>query len=245
MRGKDRSTELDSLARGLGGAEDPYRIKALLRQSVEDLANHLENRIRYTAVDMIDQGRYFMAIKEKCGHGNWEAFVAGRKWSWNYVRGCMKFLEVVAEFPQAIHLPPGRVTDRLLQLPPPQIDDVLRDLPPEGVKRLTPWHIEKAHHDKTLEDAKSRRRKPKPPKEIPEVTDLDALVTDALSALMKISEYTISDREAPRAARYLHEIEKAWNRAAYNLKDPEHKTKPWWETLPTAESEFGEEAADA
>lgn len=166
MRGARKpSTELENLAAGLGNAGDPYFLKPLEKATTHDLAEAVKGEIRYSAVSMIRAGRYFMAIKKKLGHGAWEDFVFDQHWSWNYVRASMKLLEVAAKFPQVLHLPDGRVVDKLLHLPPPEIESFLADLPPAAIKKLTPWDLEKIYHDKHLENSKSRPKKPLTPEQ--------------------------------------------------------------------------------
>ncbi|HWP58991.1 MAG TPA: hypothetical protein VNL14_13950 [Candidatus Acidoferrales bacterium] len=196
MRGKKSGTELETLSRGLGSAEDPYQLKELLQRGVDDLAQEVEKRIRYTAAEMVTQGRYFMAIKEQLKHGEWEPFIQKRKWSPFYVRTCMRLLEVAARFPQALHLPPGRVTDRLLNLPMPKIETILAETPPEAVKKLTPWDLEKIYNDKKLEKSRS---KPKKQKQIQAPAGLEdekwtaftLLYTEALTALTQLADAEI------------------------------------------------------
>ncbi|OGS05708.1 MAG: hypothetical protein A3G41_08840 [Elusimicrobia bacterium RIFCSPLOWO2_12_FULL_59_9] len=241
MRGlRKPSTELENLAEGLGSAEDPYYLKPLADKSPPELAELVRTEIRYSALFMIRAGRIFMAIKKKLGHGEWEDFVHKQHWSWNYVRCSMKLLEVVAKFPQALHLPGGRTTERFLQLPSPEIESFLEDLPPEAVKKLTPWDLERIYEKKRGENIKAGR-KPKPPKDFvePDVTDLDKLFAQAYSTLNLISELKLSAKEAERAKKYHQQLYRAWDRASYNLRDPEHKTKPLWESHPL--EEFAEE----
>lgn len=153
------STELDTLAAGLGQIEDPYFLKPLEKETTQGLAEAVKREIRYSAVSMIRAGRYFMAIKKRLGHGEWEKFVIAERWSWAYVRASMKLLEVAAHFPQALHLADGRMVQRVLYLPAPEIESFLGDLSPDAVKKLTPWDIERIYDAKRDELRKTHRKK--------------------------------------------------------------------------------------
>jgi len=171
MRGKSK-TELDSLAEGLGNAEDPYFIKPLEEKTLPELVDLVRGEIRYTALSMVRAGRYFMAIKKKVGHGQFEELFLKCHWSPSYVRLSMKLVEVVARFPQALYLPGGLATKNLLRLPMPKIEAVLNELPPEAVKKFTPWDLEKIHRDKTTEEKNSQpRKKSLPPEEAARIMD--------------------------------------------------------------------------
>lgn len=228
MRGK-KSTEVEVLDKAFSAVEDPYRIKDLAAVPLDDLVAEVDRRIRYTSVEMVNQGRLFAAIKDRLKHGEWEPFVVAHKWAPSYVRGCMRMLEIVAKFPQAIHLPPGRVTDRLLHLPAPQVDAVLAEASDEAVRNLTPWDLEKAHQKIDAASGKHKRTKVY---EDAEPESVDSLVMDALSALNQIAELDLKRGKKEKLRDSLLQIEAAWNRAAYNLRDPEHKTVPPWEMDP-------------
>jgi len=242
-RGKKPTTELEHLAAGLGQAEDPYLIKELLGLRIEDLAAEMDKEMRYTAVSLIRAGRFCMAMKKKLGHGHWEDYVTAKRWSPSYVRLSMKLLEVVARFPQLMHLPPGRVTDRLLNLPMPKIEEAIGDLPPEAVKKLTPWDLEEIYQRKAVENQKAKRNPKAPSREVELPSELTNLVNQVTSALNRLIEYAIPAKERDICERYLREIEVLWNRAAYNLRDPEHKTVPWWERNPAQDDVSEEEHA--
>jgi hypothetical protein len=246
MRGRKPSTELEELAAGLSTVEDPFSIGELLKEGLENLVQHVDRRMRLTALDMVDQGRYLHAIKELTPHGEWERLVAERRWGWEYVHCCMKLVKVVAVFPQAIHLPPGRATSLFLRLPRSEIGQILDGLSPETLSKLTVWDLKKIHQTKKIEAAKSRRPKPKPPgKEITAPSKLSMLAARALSALNLISELEIPAVEAQEANKCATQIQAACERALYTLRDPEHKTVPWWERHPlhddVSEQTVGEE----
>ena len=158
MRGKS-TTELDTLAKGLGSAEDPYYLKPLADKSIDELAELARVEIRYSALSMVRAGRIFMAIKQRVGHGGFEALFHKYDWRPQYVRFSIKLVEVVARFPQAMHLAGGRITAQLLRLPMPKIEALLEDLPPEAVKKLSPWDLAEIHRKKTDEEARSKPRK--------------------------------------------------------------------------------------
>ena len=233
MRGR-KSTEMEILDKALATVEDPYRIKDLLAVPLDELVKEVDRRIRYTSVEMVNQGRLFAAIKERVGHGKWEQFVIDQKWAPSYVRGCMRMLEVVAKFPQAIYLPPGRVTDRLLHLPAPQIDAVLADASEEAVRRLTPWDIEAAHQKIDAEAGKGNKTR-KQYEVVAKPEPVDELVMTALGALNQIEVLDLKRTDKEKLRESLLQIEGAWNRASYNLRDPEHKTVPPWEMNPMAD----------
>ncbi|MGE0680015.1 MAG: hypothetical protein AB7P69_03755 [Candidatus Binatia bacterium] len=224
MRGRKPTTELMEMDQGLKNAEDPYLIKDLLARDVEELADEVRKEILYSVIAMVRAGRYFMAIKKQLGHGEWEQFVLDHGWSFHYVRGCLKLLEVVAKFPQALHLPGGRVTDRLLYLPMPKIEQVLDQLPPQAVKQLTPWDLQKIYDEK-------KTRKEAVPKGLPEVevTALDSLVAALTSNLRMLADLTIPKTDYARAKRYADELADIWDRCSWNLVDPGHTGRPPWE----------------
>jgi hypothetical protein len=229
MRGK-QPTELDHLASGLGQAADPYMIADLVDKPLGELADLVRQEMKYTAVTMIRAGRVFMAIKKKLRHGGWEDFVGEQGWSWNYVRAAMKFIEVAARFPQTIHLPAGLATKNLLRLPMPQIESALAELPPEAIKKLSPWELEAIYQ----KHADKNRHKKRKVREYEDVVPEDAhiLAAKALSALNQIAQLDLSKSTAKDHDKIFRELSAAWDRAAYNLRDPQHKTVPLWERHP-------------
>ena len=231
-RGKQPGTELEHLAAGPGQAADPYMLSDRMALDVAELAAGARGEMRYTALTMIRAGRYYMAIKKKLGHGEWEAFVVEQHWSWNYVRASMKLLEVAARFPQLLHLPAGKTTHSLLRLPMPQISAVMEELPPKAVDKLTPWDLENIYRDKIAKD-----QKPKPKKDFPDVapSELDSLAAKAQSALLQIYDLKLAPDEYERALRYRNDLQLAWDRASYTLRDPEHKTTPIFSLHPMAD----------
>src|SRR5690242_13449129 len=145
MRGRPKSAELEELNSGLAAAEDPYMFKDLLARPLEENVDEVNRQIRYSAISMLRAGQLFMVIKHqvRAAKASWETFVDEQHWSWEYVRCSMKFIEVVALFPQAMNLPGGRVVHKMLHLPAPQLEEIFTDLPPEAIEKLTPWDIEK------------------------------------------------------------------------------------------------------
>lgn len=141
----DKKSESDQVAAGLALVSDPYQIADLLTQSKESLGDHVDARIRYTALDMTDQGRYLHAIKKLCVHGEWEDFVKERKWSWEYVHCCMKLTQVAAWLPQILNVPAGRTINQLLHLSKPDLRALLEGLTPEEIRNLTPWGMRLLH----------------------------------------------------------------------------------------------------
>lgn len=224
MRGKERIKE--EYERGLSLAEDPYQLKELASVSTEELAQAVEKGMRYTALAMVQVGRMLYAIKDRMVHGEWEPFVQGRGWQWHYVRGCMKLVEVVAKYPQAAHLPPGRATISLLKLPMSKIDQVMDELPADAIKKMTPWELSKIY------DEKKREGKPELTEErapVPPPSRLAALVSGLTSALNLLAEYEIPKEDYALARRFANEVALRWDAAIYNLTDPAHKGPPPWE----------------
>jgi hypothetical protein len=233
MRGRKQGTELAELEAGLGAAEDPYMIKDLVMLPTEDLVAQVQREIRYSAFSMLRAGRIFMAIKQQIrSRGNrWEDFVEQQTWSWDYVRCSMKFIEVVAKFPQALHLPSGRVLNRILHLPAPEIESIFTELPKEAIETLTPWDLQKLYTKKKLEKPKNK----KPTRDIDtEVTvePVDTLVAKVEGLLHEIAELDLTRSDSAKLDGYRVAITRALDQAAYNLKDPTHQSKPWWEMDP-------------
>lgn len=228
MRGKLTKTEIENATIGevWDQMSDPYQLKELAVVSTEELAQKIERQMRYTAATMVQCGRFLYAIKERLGHGEWEPFVQARQWSWVYVRGCMKFVDVYVKHPQALYLPPGRATNNLLRLPMAKIDQVLVDLPAEAIKKLTPWELSKIYDEQRKKGPPSPAKE-RQPAELP--TELELLTTQALVALRQIEGLTIPKREWELAKQRCKEISIAWNHAAYNMYDPEHASIPPWE----------------
>jgi len=156
-------TEDEQMVAGLDLARDPLRIASLLKQKKEDLADHVHVRMRHTALDMMDQGRYFHAIKKLCVHGEWEDFVDERKWGWDYVRCCMRLTVVAVWLPEILNVPPGRVTQMLLHFPKPLIKEILEGLSPEAIETLTVRRLDALHRKKKEELRKGKSRKPMTP----------------------------------------------------------------------------------
>ena len=226
MRGK--KNEIEALESGLALAKDPYQLAELLTQSKESLAAYVSQRIRYTALDMADQGRYFHAIKKLCGHTGWEPFVDEQTWNWEYVRCCMKLTEVAAWLPQILNIPPGRIIQTLMHLPKPEIKELLDDLSPEETSKLTLWELKRLHGRIPKKPARARKDI-----EIPEIDhDLNKLFLTAHQALLDIAECSITKKQKELAHKLLRRLSHDWERAAYNLGDPEHKTTPRWEMNP-------------
>lgn len=234
-RGRQKSGELEELGSGLGQAADPFMIADLMPLDVEQLAEMANAEVKYTAISMIRAGRIFRAIKKKLGHNKWEGFVEKKRWPWNYVHASMRFIEVVAHFPQAIHLSPGNATKNLLRLPMPQIEEVLRELPSEAVKKLTIGDLE-AIHRKEKENHK-RATPAKPPKDLPDVIPtverVDSLVAEVEGLLRELAELDLSKSTSrDKFADYLLHLSATFDHARYNLRDPDHTKKPWWQMDP-------------
>jgi len=108
----------------------------------------------------------------------------------------------------------------------------------EVAKAITEKALEERDDYRKIEKDLRAAGRRKPPKTYPDLTDddlptaLDSLVMQALSALNLIGVYKISPKEHARAARSRQQIQFAWQQAAYNLSDPEHKNLPWWEMNP-------------
>jgi len=225
-----QSTELEHLEAGLGSAEDPYQIQELLLKEIEDLVEEVRREIRYSTISMIRAGRIFMAIKTKLPRGQWESFGYEQRWSWEYVRCSLKLLEVAARFPQALHLPPGRATQRLLRLSSPMISEIFDDLPPESIKKLTPWDIELIYDRLRQENRRARPRKPRPRIE-GEIRDfskvpLYSAITAANMALADLAAVEIEEQDFLTAKKFSRMLQKAFDQAHKHLVDPKHEVFP-------------------
>lgn len=226
MRRKSQKNETEIMRQALDEVEDPYQIRVLATVPIEELAQKIERQMRYTAASMVQCGCFLYAIKERLDHGEWEPFVQARQWSWNYVRGCMKLVDVVAKYPQALHLPPGRVTNQLLHLPMSKIDEVMEALPEATIKKLTPWQLTEIYEDKKREGRPVVEKEYAP---LPPPSHLTTLVNAVTSALNLLAEYEISKADYVLARRYANEVALRWDAAIYNLSDPAHKGPPPWD----------------
>lgn len=225
-----RPNETAELSQTLDLVQDPHCIGDLTERDVEDLATEFNREIRYSVVAMIRAGRIAMAIKHKLPHGQWEDFVSAHHWSFYYVRACLKILDVVAKHPNAVHLPPGRATQRLLNTPLSRIDDVLNELPEKALKNLTPWDIEAAWAKHKLAEGKTWAGKDHGPVEPP--SELHKLYAKATSILRLIADLKISRAEFDDSRVFAHKLDREWQHASYNLFDPGHKKTPPWELDP-------------
>ena len=235
-------TETEELDSGLSTIEDPYQINDLLTRDVDELANEFNREILYSVVAMVKAGRLAMAIKTKLPHGEWEDFMAAHQWSFDYVRGCLKILEVVSKYPQAVHLPPGRATQRLLHSPLSRIDAVLAELPEKALKNLTPWDIHLAYAKHKLAEGKTWVGKDHGPVEPP--SELHKLYAKATSILRLIADLKISRGEFDDSRVFAHKLDREWQHASYNLFDPGHKKTPPWELDPMHDDITPEEDAE-
>lgn len=226
-RGRKPVIEAQDLDTGLSQVEDPYGIKDLLKLAVDDLTAQTEREMRYAIVSLVHVGRHLKALKMKVGHGNWEAFVNARRWSWNHVHGSMRFLDVVVKFPKVLHLPPGRVTSELIRLPMAQIESVMQQLPPEAVKTLTLGEMDRLVKTLPKTTAGNNDRSAKEAQWATEAcpipTELDGLVYEAESALNKIAELHLAKPEHEQAMKHWEKLVRCWRNAARNLTDPERK----------------------
>lgn len=226
MRGR-KPTELETLNTSLATVEDPYNLAELRTHSVEELLNALRGEFLYTVVTMGRAGRLLMALKEKTPHGHWEALLDSQHIPRGYARGCMKVVEVVARYPQAIHLPPGRATQQLLYSSMAKIDAVLSGLPEAAVRMLTPWDLALVYdREKLKERRKQAQATPRPPrKPLPQIdmpleeTPFGQAYYTALSALGALVAVEIPASEYDRIFRrgLLPKLARVWDAVIEHL----------------------------
>jgi hypothetical protein len=158
---------------------------------------------------------------------------------------CMSYARAALHLPEVVGRMGFDCIRKALSLPTAQLQEIqekIIGIPAEIAKAITEEAID-AEYDEMRRRKRKRvaqrqattNRPPAPTKNVGDddlPTELDGLVNRALSALGLIADYKISPKEHARAERSMKEIEVAWNRASYNLGDPEHKKRPWWEENP-------------
>lgn len=227
QRGR-KPSENEELERGLATVEDPYGLADLRTHSLEDLLNAVRHEIRYAVVAMARAGRVFYAMKEKIEFGEWLPFLDRHAIPRSYARGCMKVVDVLVQYPKAIHLPPGETTNRLLNSSMAKIDAVLSALPAAAIKQLTPWQLQEIYEAESGKTKKYEQKK----RHVPEVnlTELVKLVTKCLGAMHELADYVVPSELYAKAKDECAVLSRAWDRASYNLYDPAHETTPPWES---------------
>lgn len=230
-RKPDPQTELAELNQGLSSVEDPYNLAEFRDQSLEELVNAVRHELRYAVVALARAGRLFYAMKERVEHGDWLPLLQKHHIPRSYARDCMKMTEVIARYPKAIHLPPGRAIRQLLQSSMAKIDAVFSELPDAAIKQLTPWDL-KTQLDKEKLKEKGNRYAPTGKEkhvDVSEPTELDKLYAKALSAVRMLEFARIAEDEHEKAEAYAQELSRCWDRAHYHLRDPKGQSVPPWE----------------
>jgi hypothetical protein len=216
-----KPTDVEVMSTALATVEDPYGLAELRTHTMDELLSALRREIVYAVVAMGRAGRLLMALKEKTPHGQWETFLDMHYISRHYARGCMKIVELIARYPKAVHLPPGKATERLLQSSMSKIDAVLAELPEAAIKMLTPWDLADLY---TAEKNKERTATPPTPLpldvEIPlDETPFGKAYYKAMDALGVLAAMEISpaDRDRIFARGLLAKLGTVWEAVVHHL----------------------------
>lgn len=239
MRGKQPGKELEALKAGLAVAkgEDyipPEVEEQLVDKTPEDLLELGEMGQRLENAVKVRNGWVYIMLRRKVGHGNFKKYLQEHDRPYMKVWECMCYARAVNRFPGLSGALAGRALRHVLSLPVDEIhkiEEQITGIPAEEAKKISRNWIEKEYR-KIQAEKERPKRKAREVNDDDLPTELDSLVADAQEALIKIYELKISQKHHERAARYRTELQAAWDRASYNLRDPEHKTTPIWETKP-------------
>lgn len=246
MRGKQREGEqLEALSAGLAVArgEDyvpPEVVQDLEPKSVDELVELGKLGDRLKDAVRVRNGWVWIMLRRKVGHGKFKKTIEEYRLRYNEVWQDMCYARAVQRFPGLAGKITGHAIRHVLSLTGPQINKIeeqITGIPAAEAQKISRSWIEKEYQKIQQEKAKPRKERPMP--ELP--SDLDSLIAKAQSALRLIAELKLTPAEHERARRYAEELDGDWLEAAYNLRDPEHKKPKYWQTMPTAESEFGAE----
>lgn len=238
MRGrKSDSKEIEALNAGLVTAQGedyiPPDVEEILEpKSVEELVEQGKLGDRLKDAVRVRNGWVWIMLRRKVGHGNFKATIEEHRLKYNDVRQDMCYARAVQRFPGFAGKITGHAIRHILTLPESaihKIEEQITGIPAKEAEKITRGWIEKEYHKIQAEKERPKRKKVYADAA---PSDLGPLVADALSALMKIAELELPPHEHTQAKKYWIELQAAWDRASYNLRDPEHKTPPLWELDP-------------
>ncbi len=206
MRGRN-SKELEKLEAGLAQSKNLTEIiSALQPQSAHHLYLKALYYTKWTGFMMAVAGIYFLALKEKIGHGNFKKYLVEERFPYVRAWECMKAAHVVSRHELFGKLRSSRPFRNLLMLPEPDQDRLaaeLKEMPADRLDDLLPSLIQKRYDEIRREEQATRPRKSKVTPEIAEQAKRDfddkewlgfvGAWAAACAALGKLAKYPIKE----------------------------------------------------
>ena len=159
----------------LTAVEDPFAVRELLANA--PLGGALDERVEYASQnlrpeitrlfrrgvwDYVMAGRLLKAAETLIGRGKkeddpYQQWVDASGWNEDFVRLAVRFVDVVARFPEAIDLPPGKGLRNLLHWSTDRIEEFLRDeIGEKNLQGLTPQKLLDVYREKVKETRQER-----------------------------------------------------------------------------------------
>lgn len=171
MRGRSGG-ELIELERGLANAKELHDlISQLQSQPPARLFQSARYYTQWTGFHMSIAGIYFLALKEKVGHGNFKKYLGEKQFRYMFAWECMKAAHVVSRHELFGKLRSSRAFRQLISLPEPHqgaLANELRDIPADRLDDLMPDLIQK-RYDEIREAEMSGRRKKRDPERLAKI----------------------------------------------------------------------------
>lgn len=162
MRGR-RGEELGKLEQGLANARELHDLIGQLQsRPPARLFESARYYSQWTGFHMSIAGIYFLALKERVGHGNFKKYLAERRFRYFFAWECMKAAHVVSRHELFGKLRSSRAFRSLIALPEPEQDALvkeLKDIPSDRLGDLLPTLIQKRYDEIRQEEQKARPKK--------------------------------------------------------------------------------------
>jgi hypothetical protein len=196
---KTKADELQQLERGLAGASLRDVVGKLASENkAEDLCGKGVYYVRRSGYTMAIAGIYFLAMKEKMGHGPFKKSFRNAPVSYMTAWTCMKAARVVSEHPVFGELRSSRAFRELLLLPAPDrkaLADAMENIPEGQIGEFLPEKIQKRYAQlkshRTESESESKHR-PLPGRSIPaedrEWSEIWSLYVKAFSAMSLLAK---------------------------------------------------------
>ena len=198
--------ELQQLERGLAGLHDVIE-KLASENRAEDLYEKGVYYVRWTGHMKAVAGIYFLALKQKVGHGPFGKLFLNAPVSYMTAWECMKAARVVSEHPIFGGLRSSRAFRALLLLSAPDqkaLADEMKDVPEDQVGELLPDKIQKRYNQLKSPGTESKpegKCQPSPDRAIPsedaEWSEIWSLYKNALSAMSLLAKKLESTEMKP------------------------------------------------